>query len=157
MLMPAAASAPARSARPEAARAGSTRLRAAAAPAKAARRAPELSEPARAFIRRAAQAFREWLSPGDAIVVTDQDHEANSGAWRRLAATGIVSGVFAGLSTVFFLLGVEVEPTSTVVAGSVFPAFIVLVGRVVYGDEVLPRQVVGVGVVLVGVGLVSLS
>jgi selenocysteine lyase/cysteine desulfurase len=26
-----------------------------------------------------AQAFRQWLKPGDAIVVTDQDHEANSG------------------------------------------------------------------------------
>ncbi len=36
-----------------------------------------------------AQAFREWLSPGDAIVVTNQDHEANSGAWRRLEAAGI--------------------------------------------------------------------
>jgi len=36
-----------------------------------------------------AQAFREWLSPRDAIVVTNQDHEANTGAWRRLAASGI--------------------------------------------------------------------
>ena len=36
-----------------------------------------------------AQAFREWLSPGEAIVVTDQDHEANAGAWRRLATAGI--------------------------------------------------------------------
>ncbi len=36
-----------------------------------------------------AQAFREWLSPGDAIIVTDQDHEANSGPWRRLADAGI--------------------------------------------------------------------
>ena len=36
-----------------------------------------------------AQAFRAWLSPGDAIVVTDQDHEANSGPWRRLADAGI--------------------------------------------------------------------
>ena len=36
-----------------------------------------------------AQAFREWLAPGDAIVVTNQDHEANSGAWRRLAKAGI--------------------------------------------------------------------
>ena len=36
-----------------------------------------------------AQAFREWLSPGDAIVVTNQDHEANTGAWRKLAASGI--------------------------------------------------------------------
>lgn len=36
-----------------------------------------------------AQAFREWLSEGDAIIVTDQDHEANSGPWRRLAEAGI--------------------------------------------------------------------
>lgn len=36
-----------------------------------------------------AQAFRQFLTPGDAIIVTDQDHEANSGAWRRLADDGI--------------------------------------------------------------------
>jgi selenocysteine lyase/cysteine desulfurase len=36
-----------------------------------------------------AQAVRQWLKPGDAIVVTDQDHEANSGPWRRLADEGI--------------------------------------------------------------------
>jgi len=36
------------------------------------------------------QAVREWLSPGDAIVVTNQDHEANSGPWRRLVDAGIV-------------------------------------------------------------------
>lgn len=35
------------------------------------------------------QAFRQHLAPGDAIVVTDQDHEANSGPWRRLAGSGI--------------------------------------------------------------------
>ncbi len=36
-----------------------------------------------------ANAFRQWLKPGDAIVVTNQDHEANSGPWRRLADEGI--------------------------------------------------------------------
>ncbi len=36
-----------------------------------------------------AQAFAEMLKPGDAIIVTDQDHEANTGPWRRLAARGI--------------------------------------------------------------------
>jgi selenocysteine lyase/cysteine desulfurase len=35
------------------------------------------------------QAVREWLKPGEAIIVTNQDHEANSGAWRRLEAYGI--------------------------------------------------------------------
>ena len=36
-----------------------------------------------------AQAFVRHLSPGDAIIVTNQDHEANSGPWRRLADAGI--------------------------------------------------------------------
>lgn len=36
-----------------------------------------------------AQAFRGFLSPGDAVIVTNQDHEANSGPWRRLAEAGI--------------------------------------------------------------------
>jgi len=36
-----------------------------------------------------AQAFAGALGSDDAIVVTDQDHEANSGVWRRLADRGI--------------------------------------------------------------------
>ena len=35
------------------------------------------------------QAVRRWLKPGEAIVVTDQDHEANSGPWRRLGEEGV--------------------------------------------------------------------
>ncbi len=35
-----------------------------------------------------AQAFRQWLPEGSAIVVTNQDHEANTGVWRRLAVSG---------------------------------------------------------------------
>jgi len=35
-----------------------------------------------------AQAFRKLLKAGDEIVVTNQDHEANSGVWRRLAEHG---------------------------------------------------------------------
>ncbi len=37
-----------------------------------------------------AHAFRPLLKPGDEIIVTNQDHEANSGAWRRLAQQGAV-------------------------------------------------------------------
>jgi cysteine desulfurase family protein (TIGR01976 family) len=37
-----------------------------------------------------AQAFRPALRPGDEIIVTNQDHEANIGCWRRLAADGAV-------------------------------------------------------------------
>ncbi|SMX48506.1 aminotransferase class V-fold PLP-dependent enzyme [Maliponia aquimaris] len=36
-----------------------------------------------------ARAFRQFMSEGEAIVVTNQDHEANSGPWRRLAQEGI--------------------------------------------------------------------
>jgi selenocysteine lyase/cysteine desulfurase len=35
------------------------------------------------------QAFAAILEQGDAIIVTNQDHEANSGAWRRLANQGV--------------------------------------------------------------------
>jgi selenocysteine lyase/cysteine desulfurase len=37
-----------------------------------------------------AQAVRSTLKPGEEIIVTNQDHEANTGAWRRLANQGIV-------------------------------------------------------------------
>ena len=36
-----------------------------------------------------AQAFRQYLAPGDVIIVTNQDHEANTGPWRRLSDAGI--------------------------------------------------------------------
>ncbi len=31
-----------------------------------------------------AAAVRQWLRPGDAIIVSNQDHEANAGAWRKM-------------------------------------------------------------------------
>ncbi len=36
-----------------------------------------------------ANAFRQWMRPGEAIIVTNQDHEANTGPWRRLDDDGI--------------------------------------------------------------------
>ena len=36
------------------------------------------------------QALRQHLKPGDEVIVTNQDHEANVGAWRRLEAEGLV-------------------------------------------------------------------
>jgi len=36
-----------------------------------------------------AQAFLRFMQPGEAIIVTNQDHEANTGPWRRLAGDGI--------------------------------------------------------------------
>jgi cysteine desulfurase family protein (TIGR01976 family) len=37
-----------------------------------------------------AQALRQEMKPGDEIIVTNQDHEANIGVWRRLESEGIV-------------------------------------------------------------------
>lgn len=37
-----------------------------------------------------ANAIRAGLSEGSEIIVTQQDHEANSGVWRRLAGNGVV-------------------------------------------------------------------
>jgi len=37
-----------------------------------------------------AQALREYLQPGDEIIVTNQDHEANVGAFHRLEDAGMV-------------------------------------------------------------------
>jgi cysteine desulfurase family protein (TIGR01976 family) len=37
-----------------------------------------------------AQALRQMLKPGDEVIVTNQDHEANIGVWNRLEAGGVV-------------------------------------------------------------------
>ena len=42
------------------------------------------------LLHNLARAMEGTLAPGDEIVVTDADHEANIGAWRRLEARGIV-------------------------------------------------------------------
>jgi len=36
------------------------------------------------------QALRPWFKPGDEIIVSEQDHEANIGAWRKLEEFGVV-------------------------------------------------------------------
>jgi len=37
-----------------------------------------------------AHALRQYLEVGDEIIVTNQDHEANIGVWRRLEADGVI-------------------------------------------------------------------
>lgn len=41
-------------------------------------------------LRILAQALVETWEPGDEVIVTNQDHESNSGPWRKLASQGIV-------------------------------------------------------------------
>lgn len=64
---------------------------------------------------------------------------------------GVAAGVFAGLSTIFYLLGVQAEATPAVITASMFPAVTVAVGSTVFGDSVSRVQIAGLGVVLVGV------
>ena len=66
----------------------------------------------------------------------------------------LVAGTFAALSTVFYLLGVQADPTPAVVTASMFPAVTVAVGRAFYGDTVSRKQLLGLFVVLIGVGTV---
>jgi cysteine desulfurase family protein (TIGR01976 family) len=35
-------------------------------------------------------ALKDWFRAGDEVIVTNLDHEANNGAWRRLAEVGVV-------------------------------------------------------------------
>jgi len=69
----------------------------------------------------------------------------------------IIAGIITGLSTVFYLFGLEVDATGTVIAASVFPAISVLVGRVWYGDALTPRQVGGVAIVVAGVAALAIG
>ena len=69
-------------------------------------------------------------------------------------ALGVLAGVAAAASTIFYLLGVQADATPAVVAASMFPAVTVTVGALVFGDRVTRLQIVGCGIVLVGVAAV---
>ena len=62
----------------------------------------------------------------------------------------LASGVFAALSTIFYLVGLEIDAPSTVITASLFPAMSVIVGRAIYHDHVAGHQVAGLGIVLIG-------
>ena len=74
---------------------------------------------------------------------------------RNLRLSAVLAGIAVGLSTVFVLAGLEVDPTPTVVASSTFPAVTVLVGLLAYGDSVRSRQWFGIAVVILGIMAVS--
>ncbi|MDP1109227.1 aminotransferase class V-fold PLP-dependent enzyme, partial [Klebsiella pneumoniae] len=47
-----------------------------------------------ALIGTLVEAIRPGLQPGDEVIVTETDHEANIGAWVRLAEAGITVRVW---------------------------------------------------------------
>lgn len=61
------------------------------------------------------------------------------------------AGAVAGLTTVFYIAGVQIDAQPAVVTASMFPAASVLGGWAVYGDEVTRQQVWGIGLVLAGI------
>ncbi len=62
-----------------------------------------------------------------------------------------LAGAFAGLSTVFYLLGIEADAPTAVVTASMFPAASVAIGYLSYRDPVSRLQLVGIAIVLLGV------
>ncbi len=67
---------------------------------------------------------------------------------------GVAAGIFAALSTVFYLVGVQADAAPAVVTASMFPAVTVLVGRFVFHDVVTRLQALGLVIVLAGVSAV---
>jgi uncharacterized membrane protein len=73
----------------------------------------------------------------------------------NLRVAAVLAGMAVGLSTVFLLSGLEIDPAPTVIASSTFPAVTVFVGLFAYGDAVLVRQWWGIGIVILGIMGVS--
>lgn len=67
---------------------------------------------------------------------------------------GVSAGVFAGLASVFALIGLVVDAPPAVVTQSMFPAVTVVVGFLYFGDAVARRQVVGIALALAGIAVV---
>jgi drug/metabolite transporter (DMT)-like permease len=63
----------------------------------------------------------------------------------------LAAGIFAGLSSIFYLIGVQANAPAATVTGALFPAVSVAVGRMLFHDSVTRTQALGVTVVLLGV------
>ncbi len=74
---------------------------------------------------------------------------------RNLRLAAVLAGIAVGLSSVFLLAGLEIDPTPTVIASSTFPAVTVFVGLLVYGDSVRTQQWWGIAIIILGIMGVS--
>ena len=64
---------------------------------------------------------------------------------------GLAGGIAVGLTSVFILIGFEVDAPAAVVATSLFPIATVMVGVLAYGDRLVLRQAIGIAIALAGV------
>jgi len=69
---------------------------------------------------------------------------------RRYASLSAGAGLFAGMSSVFVLLGLAANPAAASVTTTLFPAFSVVIGRVIFRDAVTRAQVIGLTIVIAG-------
>jgi drug/metabolite transporter (DMT)-like permease len=74
-----------------------------------------------------------------------------------LRVAGLIGGLFIGLTTVCYLIGIRADATAAVVTSSMFPAASVAIGRVFFHDAVSRLQALGIAVVLAGVAGVVLG
>ena len=66
----------------------------------------------------------------------------------------VASGSFGGMTSVLLVFGLRADAPAAIVTSSMFPLVSVVVGFFVFHDEVRRRQVVGVALALLGIGLV---
>lgn len=76
---------------------------------------------------------------------------------RRMAGDATASGVFAGLSSVLLLAGLNANPAAASVTASLFPASSVAAGRFFFRDAVSRWQFAGLVIIIVGVGAMVLG
>lgn len=74
-----------------------------------------------------------------------------------LRVTAALAGFFAGVSSLAYIAGVQVDAQPAVVTAGLFPIASVAGGRIFYGDEVTATQVLGIAVALLGVTAVVLA
>ena len=66
----------------------------------------------------------------------------------------VASGSFGGMTSVLLVFGLRADAPATIVTSSMFPLVSVVVGFLVFNDELRRRQAAGVALALVGIGLV---
>lgn len=76
---------------------------------------------------------------------------------RGLRVTAALAGFFAGVSSLTYIAGVQIDARPAVVTAGLFPIASVAGGRIFYSDEVTSTQVVGIAVALAGVTAVVLA
>ena len=76
---------------------------------------------------------------------------------RRMSGAAAAAGLFAGLSSVFLLAGLNVNAAAAAVSGSLYPASSVLAGWALFHDAVSRWQLVGLVIVVAGISAIVLG